>query len=87
MAVDGTPRMTREQMRADLARLLRMAPEEIEEDDNLIDLGLDSMRAMALLTRWAEQGVDLDLAAVAERVTLGAWWALAERALAVRHHG
>lgn len=76
--------MTKDQMRADLARLLRMAPEEIEEEDNLIDLGLDSMRAMALLTRWAEQGVELDLAAVAEKVTLGAWWVLAERAQA-RH--
>lgn len=76
--------MTREGMRAELARLLRLPPEEIGDDDNLIDLGLDSMRAMALLTRWAEQGVELDLAAVAETVTLAAWWALAERALAAR---
>jgi aryl carrier-like protein len=76
--------MTRDQMRADLARAMRMPAEEIEADDNLIDLGLDSMRAMALLTRWAEQGVELDLAAVAERVTLGAWWALAEQAMARR---
>jgi len=87
MAVEGHPLLTRERMRADLARAMRMAPEEIEEDDNLIDLGLDSMRAMALLTRWSEQGVELDLAAVAEKVTLGAWWALAERALAARAHG
>lgn len=79
--------MTRESMRADLARVLRMPPDEIGEDDNLIDLGLDSMRAMALLTRWSEQGVELDLAAVAEKVTLGAWWALAEKALAARSHG
>lgn len=78
--------MTQESMRADLARLLRMAPDEIEEDDNLIDLGLDSMRAMSLLTRWSEQGVELDLAAVAETVTLRAWWALAETAMA-RAHG
>jgi aryl carrier-like protein len=79
--------MTRESMRADLARVLRMPPDEIGEDDNLIDLGLDSMRAMVLLTRWSEQGVELDLAAVAEKVTLGAWWALAEKALAARSHG
>ncbi len=79
--------MTRESMRADLARVLRVPPDEIGEDDNLIDLGLDSMRAMALLTRWSEQGVELDLAAVAEKVTLGAWWALAEKALAARSHG
>lgn len=79
--------MTREQMRADLARLLRMDPDEIGDDDELTDLGLDSMRAMALLTRWAEQGLELDLAAVAEKVTLGAWWALADRALAARRGG
>ena len=74
--------MTRESMRADLARAMRMPPEEIGDDDSLIDLGLDSMRAMALLARWSEQGVALDLAAVAESVTLGAWWALAEKAMA-----
>jgi aryl carrier-like protein len=45
------------------------------------------MRAMALLTRWSEQGVELDLAAVSESVTLGAWWALAERAIAARADG
>lgn len=86
MAGDTTPPMTWEQMRADLARAMRMSPDEIEDDDNLMDLGLDSMRAMALLTRWGEQGVELDLGAVAEKVTLGAWWALAEKAMA-RGHG
>ena len=74
--------MTRDDMLADLARALRLPPDEIMDDDNLIDLGLDSMRAMALLTRWSERGVALDLAAVAESVTLGAWWALAEKAMA-----
>jgi aryl carrier-like protein len=74
--------MTRSDMLADLARAMRIAPEEIADDDNLIDLGLDSMRAMALLARWSERGVALDLAAVAESVTLGAWWALAEKAMA-----
>ncbi|MGX9964892.1 phosphopantetheine-binding protein [Roseomonas sp. F4] len=84
MAAEATSPMTRDRMRADLARVLRMPPEEIGDEDELIDLGLDSMRAMALLTRWAEAGAPLELAAVAEKVTLGAWWALAERALASR---
>jgi aryl carrier-like protein len=79
--------MTRERMRADLARALRMAPEEIDEDDDLVDLGLDSMRAMTLLARWSDLGVVLDLSQVAEKVTLGAWWALAERVLAARTDG
>jgi aryl carrier-like protein len=79
--------LTREGMRADLARVLRVPPEEIGDDDDLVDLGLDSMRAMTLLARWSERGVALELAAVAEAVTLGAWWALAERALAARVDG
>ncbi len=79
--------MTRADMLADLARAVRLPPDEIGDDDDLIDLGLDSMRAMALLTRWSERGVTLDLGAVAEKVTLGAWWALAEAAQAGRAHG
>jgi len=79
--------LTREHMRADLARALRVTPEEIADDDDLTDLGLDSMRAMTLLARWSERGVELDLSEVAEKVTLGAWWALAERALAARADG
>ncbi|NKE43163.1 phosphopantetheine-binding protein [Roseomonas frigidaquae] len=72
---------THARMRADLARAVRIPPDELEDGDNLIDLGLDSMRAMTLLTRWAEDGLQLELAAVAEKTTLGAWWSLAERAL------
>jgi|LNFM01.1.fsa_nt_gb aryl carrier-like protein len=79
--------LTREAMRADLARALRVPPEEIGDDDDLVDLGLDSMRAMTLLARWSERGVALELSAVAETVTLGAWWALAEGALAARADG
>lgn len=84
MTVDVRAPLTRGRMRADLAQALRLDPEEIGGEDDLADLGLDSMRTMALLARWAGQGARLDLAAVAEKLTLDAWWALAERALS-RH--
>ena len=54
--------LTRERMRADIAAMIHEDPEEIGGDDNLIDLGLDSMRAMNLLVRWAETGLTLDFA-------------------------
>ncbi|WP_235031364.1 phosphopantetheine-binding protein, partial [Geminicoccus flavidas] len=38
-------------MRREIAALLHDDPEEIGTDDSLIDLGLDSMRAMALVRR------------------------------------
>ncbi|SHJ39401.1 Aryl carrier domain-containing protein [Roseomonas rosea] len=87
MADAMNPPMTRERMRADLARALRMEAEEIGDDDNLDDLGLDSMRAMNLVMRWTEAGLQLDFGELAEKVTLGAWWAVAERAMAKRAHG
>ncbi|MCQ4158682.1 phosphopantetheine-binding protein [Roseomonas sp. GC11] len=78
---------TREEMRAALARLLRMEAEEIGDDDNLADLGLDSLRAMNLMLSWSEGGLELDFAELAENLTLSAWWGVAEKALAKRAHG
>jgi aryl carrier-like protein len=71
--------LTRERMRADIAALVHEDPEEIGGDDNLIDLGLDSMRAMNLLVRWAEAGLSLDFSEFAERLTLDHWWAIVNR--------
>ena len=41
--------LTLDRLRADVAEVLDMAPEEIAPQDNLFDLGLDSMRLMALV--------------------------------------
>jgi aryl carrier-like protein len=71
--------LTRERMRADIAAVIHEDAEEIGGDDNLIDLGLDSMRAMNLLVRWAETGISLDFSEFAERLTLDAWWAIVDR--------
>jgi aryl carrier-like protein len=65
-----------EALRADIARLLHEDPAEIGDDDNLIDLGLDSIRAMTLVTRWREAGASLSFAEAAEHPSLGHWHAL-----------
>ena len=67
--------LTREGMRADIARLLHEDPSEIGDDDSLIDLGLDSMRAMNLVVKWEEAGVPLDFTDLAEAMTLAGLWA------------
>jgi aryl carrier-like protein len=87
MADTVNPPLTRERMRADLAQLLHMPPAELGEEDDLIDLGLDSMRLMTMVTRWADAGLRLDFAELAEKPTLGAWWALAASRLARPGHG
>ena len=66
--------VTLETMRADIAGMIGEEPEAIGLDDNLMDLGLDSMRLMNLILIWQEAGIDLDFGEFAERFTLAAWW-------------
>jgi len=70
--------LTRESLRADIAAIIHADPEEIGGEDDLIDLGLDSLRAMNLLVRWSETGLQLDFGEFAERLTLDAWWAIVD---------
>lgn len=69
-------RLSLERMRADIARLLHETPEEILDDDNLMDLGLDSMRLMKLASLWREAGAQVEFADLAADATLGQWWTL-----------
>lgn len=70
--------LTIDKLRADIAALAGIAPEEIGDDDNLIDLGLDSMRLLTLLMQLQEAGVDLEFAELAEHFTLSAFWGAIE---------
>ena len=74
--------LTLEQMRADIARMVHEQPEDIALDDNLMDLGLDSMRVLNLLVRWNESGIGLDFSEIAEQTTLQGWWSVVEQRLA-----
>lgn len=67
-------------MRAEIAAILHEGPAEIGDEDNLMDLGLDSMRAMTLVQRWQDRGLKVEFAAFAEVPTLAHWWAVASRA-------
>ena len=67
--------LTLEQMRADLAKILLEDPADIHDD-----LGLDSMRAMTLASRWQAAGARLDFSEMAQNSTLGHWWTLIQQA-------
>jgi aryl carrier-like protein len=72
-----TPSLTPERVRADVAELLDCDPAEIAPDQDLIDLGLDSMRIMTLVERWRAGGAAaLEFPDLAERPELGHWTAL-----------
>jgi aryl carrier-like protein len=67
-----------EKIHTDVALALFTTPDQIAMDDNLADMGLDSMRIMSLVTQWQEEGMELDFIAFAETLTLAAWKAAFE---------
>ena len=68
-----------ERMRTDVAGMLGEAPETIGDDDNLIDLGLDSMRVLGLVMRWGDTGIPLEFGQLAEHATLRGWWGVVQQ--------
>lgn len=74
--------LTLQQMREDLAALLRTDAAEIADDDNLLDHGLDSIRLMRLAQQWNDRGIAVSFAALAERPELLHWARLVSEASA-----
>jgi len=72
--------ITLESMRADIARVLHEDPQDIADDESLIDFGLDSIRAMALAARWRDAGAQLEFSDMAAHPTLAHWWTLVQQA-------
>lgn len=83
--VTPTAPVTKEKMRADIARMLHEDPSEIGDEDSLMDLGLDSMRAMNLVLVWSEGGLELEFAEFAENPTLDGWWSLVDARQSARN--
>ena len=50
-----------------------------EDDENLIDYGLDSVRVMALATRWRQALPEIDFVSLAKNPSINGWWALLSR--------
>ncbi|MEI5100627.1 phosphopantetheine-binding protein [Streptomyces sp. PmtG] len=72
-----SPSLSPERVRADVAELLDCDPTDIAPDEDLIDLGLDSVRIMTLVERWRTAGAStLEFPDLAERPELGHWTAL-----------
>ncbi|MDD2868683.1 phosphopantetheine-binding protein [Neomegalonema sp.] len=70
--------LTLERMRADVAAKIHEEPDAVSDHENLMDLGLDSMRLMELTLLWRELGTAAGFAEFAEKSTLAEWWALVQ---------
>jgi len=63
-------RLSPETIRADVALLLHRNP---DDQENLFEAGLDSIRLLTLLEQWREAGVAVSFVELAEQPTLEHW--------------
>ena len=59
---------------AQLAGVLGVPPEDLAADDDLFIAGLDSVRPVMLIDRWAALGLDLDPAQLLDDPTPRGFW-------------
>ncbi|SHO57445.1 isochorismatase family protein [Vibrio quintilis] len=71
--------LTLDTMQHDIAQVLEIAIDEVDVTENLLFLGLDSVRAMTLLEKWQQQGATITFAQLMEKVTLQEWWQLIDQ--------
>ena len=61
------------EIRQAVAKQLNIEPHEIQEDDDLFMLGLDSVSLMTPVGAWRDLGVNIEFQDLAEMPTIQAW--------------
>ena len=64
-----------------IANLLHISTQDFSDQDNLMELGLDSIRLMQLIEQWRSGGLDVDFMDLAENPSVQSW----SRLLAAKH--
>ncbi|MFW0789336.1 amino acid adenylation domain-containing protein [Gordonia sp. CPCC 205333] len=65
--------MTKDELRAVVAQALDLPIDEIGDDQDLLELGLDSLKLMALTSRWRAGGARVHYSALVLEPTIEAW--------------
>ncbi|MBJ7222342.1 MULTISPECIES: isochorismatase [unclassified Brenneria] len=63
-------------LRAELLPFLDDDCGEVGDDENLLDYGLDSVRIMSLVSRWRQQGHEVDFVTLVKTPTINHWISL-----------
>ncbi|WP_394843137.1 amino acid adenylation domain-containing protein [Pendulispora brunnea] len=66
-------------VRGTIARVLNVPAETIDDESNLIELGMDSIAMMRLAGQWRRQGISVAFAELAANPVVSAWRALLEK--------
>lgn len=71
--------LSKAQLRAVVLPLLDENSDDLDDGENLVDYGLDSVRMMALAARWRQVHSDIDFVALAKDPSIDGWWSLLSR--------
>ncbi len=65
---------TEDELRQTIADQLGLDVSEVGDQDDLVELGMDSVTMMMLVGRWQRRGLDSTVLEFAELPTISAWW-------------
>ncbi|MGE6379147.1 isochorismatase family protein [Peribacillus muralis] len=68
--------LTLDGLRMAIADLLGESPSDIGDNEDLVDIGMDSIRMMSLVEILRGKGAEINFMQMAEKPTLAAWWEL-----------
>ena len=67
------------QLKQQIKELIPFHQEDISEDENLLELGLDSISIMQLVSQWRSQGSNVTCNSLIKQPSLLAWHALLKK--------
>lgn len=65
--------ITKSSLRAQIAPFIEDA-DELQDDDNLMDFGLDSVAVMTLISKWQQQGIHTNFVDLAKAPSVDGFW-------------
>ncbi|OKP03459.1 isochorismatase family protein [Xenorhabdus eapokensis] len=71
--ISPQPAWTRERLRAEILPLLDDDAGDIDDHENMLDYGLDSVKIMSLAARWRYENHDIDFISLMKTPTLADW--------------
>ncbi|MEV0194789.1 phosphopantetheine-binding protein [Kitasatospora purpeofusca] len=76
MAENPPQTLSLDRIRQDVADVLQVDPGDLEDDELLLEQGMDSIRLMTLVQQWRDTGTEVTFVDLAGRATLTRWWEL-----------